>query len=335
MKVNSSLALYSKQNKKNYVAILKAIKSYSKIAIFRHINPDFDALGAQIGLADFIKENFKEKDVICLGDNHVSFTPRIYREMDKPTDDWFKEPYLAIIVDVHGAKRTADPRFKNADKIIVIDHHDEDDKPMKSDIFFNDPIASAASEVIADMLLFFERKYKLIVSKECAKNLYSGIVGDSGRFLYSNTKVHTFAVAEELIKKNITLVDIYNEMYEKTLNDLRCTSFILDHYKVTKNGCAYYVLENKDLLALDIPVQKGKDNVNIFSNVKGINAWCSITEDITEPCFRISIRSKEKDMTPFAKRYGGGGHPNAAGAKIKDLSELDKFISDLDEFMND
>ena len=49
--------------KKEFSLVLRQIKRYNKIAIFRHIMPDFDALGTQFGLATWIKENFPDKDV--------------------------------------------------------------------------------------------------------------------------------------------------------------------------------------------------------------------------------------------------------------------------------
>jgi phosphoesterase RecJ-like protein len=71
----------------------------------------------------------------------------------------------------------------------------------------------------------------------------------------------------------------------------------------------------------------------MFSNIKEINAWCSITEDPSpkDPCWRISIRSKEKDISGVAFKWGGGGHAQASGARIDDLSQLDAFIKDLDD----
>ena len=74
--------------KKEFGLVLRQIKRYKKIAVFRHIMPDFDALGTQFGLATWIKENFPDKDVKILGDNHVTFTPRgLFPETDKVNDE--------------------------------------------------------------------------------------------------------------------------------------------------------------------------------------------------------------------------------------------------------
>ena len=99
---------------KDYKRVLSAIKRYDRIAIFRHIIPDYDALGSQYGLATWIKDNFPNKDVKVLGDNHVTLTPRLFPPMDELSQDWFKEPFLAIILDVGNTSRIADQRWKKA-----------------------------------------------------------------------------------------------------------------------------------------------------------------------------------------------------------------------------
>src|SRR5574344_1199992 len=131
------------------------------------------------------------------------------------------------------------------------------------------------------------------LSKEAARNLYIALVGDSGRLQYSSTPAHTFAIADALIQTGISINEIY----------------------------------------LKISSEQGKDNVNLFANIAGINAWCSITEDPNpkDYCWRVSIRSKKVDISPIAMKWGGGGHAQASGAKIKDLTELDAFIGDLDK----
>ena len=68
------IKLEGKAFKKEYKEVLNNIKKFDRIAIFRHIMPDFDALGSQFGLATWIKDNFPNKEVKVLGDNNVVFT---------------------------------------------------------------------------------------------------------------------------------------------------------------------------------------------------------------------------------------------------------------------
>jgi bifunctional oligoribonuclease and PAP phosphatase NrnA len=327
MKLDSFIKDYGQAHKKTYSSIYAAIRRYDRIVVFRHIKPDFDAMGTQMGLSTFLKDNFPDKEVHFVGDNHVTFTPRLFPETERLNDDWFSSPFLAIVVDVGDDERIADPRYKKAKYLCKIDHH-----PFKTEIAPHplvDLDMAAASELTADLLLNWKGT---LLSKEAAHYFYIGLVGDSGRFMYSSTTAHTFAIAQALIETGISINDIYLSMYEKKLGDLKVTAYILNHFAVSPHGVAYYLLPETVQKDLAITSERGKENVNLFANIEGINAWCSITEDPDpkEPCWRISIRSKKTDISPVAFKWGGGGHAQASGAKIKDLTKLEAFLADLD-----
>ena len=326
MKLNQKLVDFLKPNKKDVTRILSAIKRYDRIAIFRHSKPDFDALGSQMGLAIWLKDNFPNKEIRVLGDNHVTFTPRLYPEMDNLSEEWFKQPFLAIILDTANTSRIADPRWKKAKFKIKIDHHPEVEKYGKIQVVRTD--ACAAAEILTDILLSFKGNY--VLSKEAASYLYSGLAGDSGRFQYSSTSEASFITASYLLAAGIELSDVYQRMYQKKIEDLQVTAYILNHFSISEHGVAYYVLDANIQKELNITTERGKENVNLFSNIEGINVWCSITEDPKDHCWRISIRSKATPINEVAAKWEGGGHAQASGAKIDRLEQLDAFIDDLD-----
>lgn len=327
MAKNSVFKEFGKDYLKDYKRVLSAIKRYDRIAIFRHIMPDYDALGSQMGLATWIKDNFPNKEVRVFGDNHVTFTPRIFPEMDDCNAEWFKEPFLAFVLDVGNTPRIADPRWKKAKFKIKIDHH------PKVEEFCNIQIVNtkgaAAAENIMNMILNFKGDYKL--SKEAASYFYIGITGDSGRFQYSSTSAHTFAVAGELINAGIEISKIYQQMYLKQVDDLYVTAYVLNHFHISEKGVAYYVLDSNIQNKLKITTERGKENVNIFANIDGINAWCSVTEDLKDHCWRVSIRSKEKAINGVAAMFEGGGHAQASGAKLNKIEDLPNLIAELDK----
>jgi len=313
---------YSKQIKD----VLSEIKSFDRIAVFRHSHPDYDALGSQLGLATFIKDNFKNKEVIVIGDDHVTLTGRCFPKMMVVEDEWFGKPFLAIALDCSTLDRLSDERVSKATKLIKIDHHPDVDS--YGDINIVDETMSAAGELLANILYSFGEKY--LISKQCAEYLYKAIVGDSGRFLYESTTIHTFRIAELLLSKGIDLSEIYNQMYNQEINDLEITAYILDNYQITPHGVAYYVLTDDVLKRFNIPPIRGKENVNIFSHFNGINAWLSVTEDKEEGEWRVSIRSAKKSIQEVAEKYNGGGHDQASGSKLKSLDELPHLLEDLD-----
>ena len=120
--LNPEIKEYYKAHKKIYNSIYRAIERYDRIVIFRHIKPDFDAMGTQMGLYTFIKDNFPSKEIHFVGDNHVTFTPRLFPETETLNNEWFKGGnFLAIICDVGDHERIADPRYKSAKYKIKID----------------------------------------------------------------------------------------------------------------------------------------------------------------------------------------------------------------------
>ena len=328
MKLAKEVKELGKKFKSEIKDFEKAIKEYDRIVIFRHIMPDYDALGTQMGLYTFLKDNFPNKTIKVVGDNHVTFTPRLFPEMDKLNDSFFDEPFLAIICDVSNKSRIADPRFEKAAKILKVDHHPKVEEFAQVDIV--DTSMAAAAELMVSIILNFKGKYH--ISEEAAHYFYIGIVGDSGRFQYSSTSAHTFAIASVLIQAGIKLNDIYGKMYLKQIDDLAVTAYILNNFKISPKGVAYYVLSDEIQKKLKITTERGKENVNLFANIEGINIWCSITEDTDpkEPCWRISIRSREYVINGVAAEFGGGGHKQASGAKIETLADLPRFIDALD-----
>jgi phosphoesterase RecJ-like protein len=315
---------------KKYGQILSAIKKYEKIAVYRHVIPDFDALGTQLGLATWIQNNFQTKTVKVLGENHSTFTPRLYPKMDIVDETFVDKNTLAIVVDTGSKARIDGLSYQQAGLVIKIDHHP--DVETYGDISLVDTTTCAASELIMLMILSWGIKYTL--SKQAGIFFYSGIAGDSGRFLYASISSKTFFIAQKLIETGIEVnEDVYLKMYEKTIDDLKVTAFLLNNFKVSDKGVAYYTLTHQQQIDLNISSERGKDNVNLFSNIKNIHVWCSVTEDIEDKVWRVSIRSKKTPINQVARKYEGGGHPQASGCKLNSITDLPHLIEDLDAIL--
>lgn len=315
-----------KKYTKQIDVLFEKIKEYDRIAIFRHDHPDYDALGSQMGFVNFLKDNFKNKEIIYAGDDHVTITGKCFPKMMNVKDEWFEKPFLAIVLDLSTFDRVADERCKKASYIFKIDHHPNVDKYANAEIV--DPTMIAVGELLASIFLS-KKEYK--ISSETAKNLFKAIVGDSGRFLYSETSNLTFYVTQKLLETGFNMKKAYKEMYEENITDLEVRKFILQNYKITKHGVAYYILTEKELERFNLVPIQGKDNVNLFAHFKGINAWLSCTEDKEKGNWRVSIRSSEKSIEKVAMKYNGGGHANASGCKVKSLKVFKNLVNDLDK----
>ncbi len=312
--------------------LVEKIKEHDRIAVFAHKTPDPDALGSEYGMYYWLKDNFPNKEIKVFGEDHQFYSPTLYPLLDKEDDSWFAKPFFAIIVDLGNMGRCSEPRASKATYTAKIDHH-PNVEPY-GDIMLVDNNAVAVSEMLAVMFLSLSDEY--ILSKETGKMLFSGIVGDSGRFKYATTSATTFAAVEQILELGVDMnEDVYSKLYTGDLEDLYTKRYILDQFKVTDNGFAYYVLDAEAQKTINITPERGKENVNIFSGIQGIQAWAAITEDIEEKRWRVSLRSAGKPINELAAKYRGGGHPQASGASLLTRDEIEVFVAEVNEYLKD
>ncbi len=305
---------------------LKKINEYHQIVIYRHIRPDLDAFGSQLGMYYLIKDNFKDKRIVIAGkrDSQLCSMFLDFDENEYCND----EKTLGIVLDTANRDRI-DGDYLMCDEIIKIDHHIIVDNYGSINII--DESASSCSQIIVE--IYHQFKDQLTLSKEAASALYKGMVGDSNRFLYRNTDEKTFRCAATLVETGISIEDIYQELYLKDEKELLVTQFILNHYHVN-NGVAYYILKDEDLKGLGISREEGSNYVNTLSNVREFQVWMAITENKVENNYRVSIRSRSIPIDKVANMFHGGGHALASGASLDDLGQLDELVRILKEKLN-
>lgn len=326
-KYSKTVAKKIKEYTKVTKQIFTLIEKHDKVAIFSHRSPDFDAFGSQFGLGEYLKAHYPTKDIKVLGDNHEIYSIDIYPLIDEVSDEWFDDPVLGIVVDTAVLDRVSDKRCKKVSTLIKIDHH-PNVEPY-GDICFVDVASVAVAEMIAVILLVDGRT----VSKDVASYLFSGIVGDSGRFKYASTTALTFGIAEILINFGVDINYVYNQLYVQDIDDLRIIAYILNNHKITKNGFAYYIFDDETQKRMNVSAERAKENVNIFADIRGIKVWASITEQKNKNQWRVSLRSAEKPINEFALKWRGGGHVQASGATLLNREEIEIFVKELDEYI--
>ncbi len=308
-------------------AIFALVEKYEKIAVYAHRSPDFDAFGSQFALASFIKEHYPNKDVVVLGEVNDFLISELYPELDSPSAAWFSAPYLSLVVDTGNTARISDKSYEGATEIVKIDHH-PNVEPYGELVFVDDK-AVAVSEILALLFMSLNKK----ISKTTATYLYTGIVGDSGRFRYRSTTALTFIVVSHLLNAGVDIGDVYNKMYALSENELKVQAFILNNYEITKDGFAYYKISDSDLAKLNVSVEIAKDQVNIFSSIKGVKVWAAIVENKERKEWRVSLRSKDINISSFAAKWHGGGHAQASGASLYTDEDFPVFINEINEFI--
>ena len=103
-----------------FAGLYSALEQSEVITLYRHINPDCDALGSQWGLATWLKHRFPLKRVIVLG--HQKMTNGLFPDSDEIDDETVRQS-LAIVLDTANVRRIDDERWQSARQIIHLDHH--------------------------------------------------------------------------------------------------------------------------------------------------------------------------------------------------------------------
>lgn len=305
-----------------YETIIGMIESYDRIIIHRHKNPDGDAYGSQMGLKRIIELNYPDKEVYVVGDmNNFQFLG----QMDQ-IDDVLFHGSLSIVVDVCVTHLISDDRYQLADEVLVIDHHlNQPNFPCVS-VIESDHIACA--ELIAGVCM--ERDFTF--DQEAATALLTGIVTDSGRFLYPNTTAQTFDVVSFLLKQGAELNWIYNNLYTEELNFKKLKGYFINNFQVTNHNVAY--MKNKKDVKDKFQVSTfivSRAMVNQMANLKGIDIWANFTEE-DDGSILAELRSAKESIVHIARQYGGGGHALACGCTLHSFEEVDQVLQDLDAF---
>ena len=314
--------------KADLILLRQKIEEFQQIVVFRHEAPDFDAHGSQFGLYFWLKHNFPNKDIYAPGESNAIVGKGLYPNNDKISDEvLFSKPFLAIILDTSISKRISDKRYQNAAYKIKIDHHPQEEAYGDLNIVNTD--AAATCELLYKIIsspVF--KPYKL--EKESAKFLYSGLVGDSGRFQNSSTTPYSLYVGSKLLKYGFDLQNgVYMALYGKTLRDFKVMQRVLGNYQISPKGVAYFHLSAKDLQELNLDSDEGKIYLYLFSYCEEVKVWICFCEDARTNDWRASIRSRDIVINKVAAQYGGGGHKVAAGARPQTYEDTLKLVEDI------
>lgn len=304
--------------------IIDTIKQYETIIIHRHVRPDPDAYGSQLGLKYLLQHNYPEKRILAAGEH--DFTLDFLDFPDKVADADFQGA-LVIVTDTANTERVDDQRYATGDKIIKIDHHPNDD--AYGDILLVNTDASSASEMIYELYTYGQQHEGWEMPDGTARLLYAGIIGDTGRFLFPSTTQRTMAIAGELIKYNFDRMELHNGMYEMDRNLLHLQGYIYQNFIMDENGAAHVKITLDILKEFDVTATETSLLVGSLGNVKDLKAWVIFIEEEDE--IRVRLRSKGPIINGLAKEFGGGGHPMASGATAYSWEESDRVIERLAE----
>lgn len=287
-----------------------------------HVNPDGDAIGSMLAMAEFLQLKGHEVKMVCANafPDFLAWMPGadeilIYEKDEVACDTAVAEAECIIMLDFNALSRSGilhNVIGKTRCPRVIVDHH-PDPELTNITCYYSDTCVSSASEVVTEIILHYGMEY---LTQSVATNLMVGIMTDTGSFSHSIYHARTFELGSVLTDKSMPYNLIHQLVYDSfTEGRLRLMGYalyqkmeIMDDYAV-----AIIALTKKEMERFDFQVGDTEGIVNFPLSMKKIKVSVLVTERTDQ--IRLSFRSKGSfSVNEMAnKHFKGGGHTNAAG----------------------
>lgn len=313
-------------NKDVKQAILQKIKEYDSICIFRHIRNDGDCVGATKGLQAILRATFPEKNIYLIDSDCSEYLAFLGPE-DEDVDDSVYAQSLGIVLDTATSNRISNKKFALCKEIIKIDHH----IPVENYGGLNwvEEDRSSACEMVVDFYDTF--KDQLVLTKDAAKYLYTGMVTDSGRFRYEGVDGRTMRCAAILLDAGIDTESLFANLYLEEYSFLKFKAYVYENMNITENGVAYVHVTKEMKERFGLSDEDASNSVSMMDGIKGTLCWLAFIDSSKEPgTIRVRLRSRFMTVNQIAAQYHGGGHACASGATVYSEEEKNALIAMAD-----
>lgn len=295
----------------------EVVKNSKNILIISHVNPDGDTLGTMCALQSAIFQQYKKKaEMLILSKlpKVYEFLPNIHEAKTLNMLNKSREYDLVVAVDVASIDRLIDAQvlFDKAKFSINIDHHRTNNN--YGNLAIVEPKASSSGEVLYKII----KKLGWKTNLDTITCIYTAILTDTGGFRFENTNAEVFRIAAELTEMGINPRELYKKCYESKSKAI----VLFQNYCVSKaifscdDKIAYTVVYKKDIEKFGI----GDDATDgIAETLRAISSTdvSFVVKEVDAKVCKISMRSKNADISKVCSKFGGGGHKFAAGCTIK------------------
>ena len=326
----------------NISEVKKLLAVPKDIVITSHRNPDGDALGSSLALAEYLNAHGHTIRVIYPSEYPETFVwmkdveKSIIDDLEpEKVDEYLNRADIIFILDYNALERVdrmGETIGKTKATKIMIDHHLYPDNC--ADFMYSNPSASSTCEMIFEFIENLEGRDAITVS--IGESLLTGILTDTGSFTYS-TSPKLFRIVANLLEIGVDDYKlqglIFNSMPLKSLKLLGyCLNRRMEILEEYKTGII--TLSKRDYENFDIQRGDTEGIVNYLLKLKDVTMAALITEQPT--IVKLSLRSKGKfSVQEIAqKHFKGGGHLNASGGySFQTLSgTVKRFKSLLPEY---
>lgn len=312
----------------------KYINNSNSVYIMGHRYLDLDALGASIGVYEYVKSKGK-KPVIVINDRRLENGVKKALENLKTlfsikrgssVKNKINSKSLLIIVDTNKDFLLQDPSLLNSfEKVVVIDHHDTNEQTINDGLLIIDKNASSTCEMITDLLDY----EKLEISKEIATIILSGIVLDTNNYVIKTT-TDTFRTSY-ILSKHGADAQYVQYLLKQDLKKYLARQKVVTNIKQIKkmavtNGKSNVLYRREDLAKI-------ADTLLLFDKIEA----SFVVGKLDDKSIGISARSLGRiNVGKVLEPFNGGGDEFEAGASIKNTTikkvekELKETLKTLD-----
>ncbi len=312
----------------DFELLKKIILEHNSFLLTTHVNPDADAIGSEVAFYFILKELGKEVHIVNHSDTpyNLEFLDRD-RKIEKfeaeKHSSLFNKVDVLVALDFNRSNRMVKMRdsFENSTKLkICIDHHQ--DPENFANYFFNDEQYSATGHIIFNLI---EKTNIVKLNYQTAYPIYAAIMTDTGSFRFNRTTPEIHMIAAKLLLQGVKPDEVYDRLYDQSkfskIKLLGKTLHSLQLYG-DKNQIGYMKITRDDFTVTEAVESDTENFVNFSLSVEGVKIGLLFIE--LEEGFKVSFRSKGKiPVNKLAAEFGGGGHINAAGARIFDYNLMD------------
>jgi phosphoesterase RecJ-like protein len=309
------------------------LRSAKRVLLTSHRNPDGDAIGSELALAELARSFGVEPVIVNRDQASVTLSELPGMETIVVADALprdFPSGYdLAITVECPELDRCG---FEGLDQIPIlnIDHHLAN--PAYGEINYLDEEAPAVGEMVWTMY----KTAGVQPTTDTAVNTFVALTTDTGDFRYSNARPRAFTAAAEMVEAGADPPTVSEWVHDgRTVASVRLLGEALKTLRFLCNGrLASLAVDEEAFARAGADSNDTEEIINIPRAISGVEAvvFCKQWEP---GVVKVSLRSRrDVDVRSVAASFGGGGHTNAAGCAIKsDLetarTRLETSLSEL------
>jgi bifunctional oligoribonuclease and PAP phosphatase NrnA len=311
----------------SYRPIAEWLSGAEMVWVPLHVSPDGDTLGSSLAFAGALRAEGYRCEVVSPDPIPVSlaslYDPEALHVGDVPPGP---PPTHIACLDISDPTRTggfyraneAAFRGESAVRVLNLDHHATN--LGYGDLQLLDTGAPACAEQIAIAL----DELGWPIDKETAHYLLLGIVTDTLGFRTPSTTPRTLRIAARLQECGADLFRIVDEVYNsRPLSTIMLWSKALGSVKLGAGGRVIYTQITPAMLEEAGATEDDLEGLSSYlATVRGEVKVAAVLKEREDGATRVSFRSQPgTDVSLIAKHFGGGGHPQAAGATIPATGE--------------